>query len=110
VRHWLDGGERHDDTDKALAAFGLVIESGAETSDAPFAVYTINWPALSIFWATWNQWKKIAVGTNIIKVCIDWAQVEAALKMSGIERSEWPLIFEGLRAAETEALEWLNKD
>lgn len=39
---------------------------------------------------------------------MDWAQAESALKLSSIERAQWPQIFEGLRAAETEALNYFN--
>lgn len=93
----------------ALAAFGLVQEVVAELSDEPFRVYAINWPTLQIFWATWNQWKKIVSGANIARDGIDWTQVEATLKLSGIKRGQWPLIFEGLQAMEVEALEYLNR-
>lgn len=110
VRHWLDGGDSRDDTDQALAAFGLMQEGGTEVLDAPFRVYATNWTTLTIYWATWNQWKKIASAANIVRDGIDWAQVEAALKLSGIKRCEWPMIFEGLRAMETETLECLNRD
>ncbi len=108
VRHWLNGGAP-DETDTALNAFGLVREGAGEILDAPFRVHATNWPALNIFCATWQQWRKVAVNNNLVRDCMDWTQVEAALNLSGIKRAGWPLIFEGLRAAESEALKFLQR-
>jgi hypothetical protein len=110
VRRWLDGGDSGDDTNDALAAFGLVQEGREEVADEPFKVYAINWPTMTIFWATWNQWRKVVLNNKVVRDGIDWTQVEAALTLSGIKRSQWPLIFAGLQAAETEALEFLNEE
>ena len=86
------------------------MQEGADSGDEPFAVYAFNWTILSIFWATWHQWKKIVIGTKIIRDAIDWTQVESALNLSKIKRAEWPHIFEGLRAAQDAALEHLNHE
>jgi hypothetical protein len=106
----LGGGAILDETDVALASLGLVREGAEEVADEAFKVYAINWPTLTIFWATWNQWKKIVSAGNNIKDAIDWAQVESALKLSGIKRGQWPMIFEGLQAMEIEVLEILNRE
>lgn len=109
VRHWLNGGAIPDETDEALASFGLIKdESVAHDGDEPFRVYAVNWETLQIFWATWKQWKKTTVGNSVVRDGIDWAQVESALKLSRIKRSRWTLIFEGLLAMQDEAIETLN--
>lgn len=110
VRRWLDGGEVQDDTDEALASFGLVREEILDASGESFAVYAINWPTLNVFFSTWNQWHRAVVNNNIVRCGMDWAQVEAALKLNRVERPQWPMIFEGLRAMEDEALEYLKRD
>jgi hypothetical protein len=106
----LGGGAILDETDVALASLGLVREGAEEVADEAFKVYAINWPTLTIFWATWNQWKKIVSAGNNVRDAIDWVQVESALKLSGIKRGQWPIIFEGLQAMEIEALEILNRE
>jgi hypothetical protein len=73
-------------------------------------VYAINWETLIIFGATWKQWRKLVVGNRVVRDSVDFAQVESALTLSGIKRAQWPLIFEGLRAMENEALEYLNRE
>lgn len=108
VRHSLSGGI-HDDTDEALAKFGLVREE-PENSQEPFPVYASNWQTMTIFWATWNQWRMRVVDKQVMREGMDWAQVESALSLSGIKRAQWPLIFEGLRTAETVAIEYFNGD
>ncbi len=76
----------------------------------PFRVYAINWPTLEIFWATWNQWRKVVLKESLVRDGMDWTQVESALNLSGIKRAQWPMIFEGLGKMETEALQYLNRD
>lgn len=113
VRHWLGGGDVADETDTALAAFGLTQDVGVYGNtpelDEPFKVYAINWETLQVFWATWNQWRKVVIGNQAVRDCIDWAQVESALKLSKVKRGKWPMIFEGLRAMQDEVLEYLNE-
>lgn len=108
VRHWLNGGEARDETSEAAAAFGLALQYD-EVAAEPLKVYAFNWPTLQIFWATYNQWRKVAVGNQVVRNGMDWAQVESALRLSGIKRSTWPLIFDGLRAMEQETLKILGE-
>lgn len=110
VRHWLGGGDVPDEIDDALAAFGLVAEGNEESTDEPFKVYAINWETLQVFWFTWNQWRKLLIGNQAVRDCMDWSQVDAALNLSKVKRGKRPMIFEGLRAMEKEVLDYLNKD
>lgn len=84
-------------------------EDGEDDSE-PFRIFAVNWPTLQIFWATWKQWRKIAINNTQVRDCMDWTQAKAALELCGIKRTGWPLIFEGLRAAEQEAIEFLSKE
>jgi len=45
-----------------------------------------------------------------VRLGMDWGQVESSLRLAGIKRREWPVVFEGLQAMENEALETLNRD
>lgn len=93
--------------DESLAAFGLMREAPPQ-QDEPFRVYSFNWPTLTIFWSTWNQWRKVSVKNAVLRDSMDWAQVESAMNLSGIKRAQRPVIFEGLRALEAEALKILG--
>jgi len=93
--------------DESLAAFGLVREAPPQ-QDEPFRVYAFNWPTLTVFWATWNQWRKVLIGKTVVRDSMDWAQVESAMNLSGIKRAQRPAIFERLRALEAEALKVLG--
>lgn len=106
----LGGGTIPDETDKALAAFGLVQEVSERKTDQLFKVYDFNWSTLETFCATWPQWKKTVAGSRVIRDAIDWMQVECVMKFMRIRRSDWPLIFEGLQAMQNEALEILNRE
>jgi hypothetical protein len=72
-------------------------------------VFSFNWTALTVFWSTWNTWRKLVQGKQVIREGIDWTQVESALKLSGIKRKEWRDIFECLQIMEAEALRYLNR-
>lgn len=106
----MDGGETEDETNEALAGFGLVLEGAEAASDAPFRIYRCNWAALGVFCATWQQWRKVWLKDRLVRECIDWAQVESVLNLAGIKRTQWPRIYEGLKAAQDEALDYLNRD
>lgn len=81
------------------------MQAGDESAhDEPLRVFHFNWRTLGVFVSTWHQWH-VVTGTKIVKVGMDWTEVEAALKLSGVKRREWPLIFEGLLAMQKEVLE-----
>ena len=108
VRRWI-GGAVPDESDDALAAFGLqrTDDSGLKTEE-PFAVFCFNWRTLHIFLSTWNQWH-VVVGKELVRMGMNWGEVEAALKLSGIKRREWTVIFEGLLAMQDEAINILKE-
>lgn len=95
--------------DESLAAFGLVLDAEPQQNE-PFRVYAFNWPTLTLFWSTWNQWRKLVIKNTVVRDSMDWASVESAMNLSGIKRAQRPAIFEGLRAMETTALKVLNGD
>lgn len=97
-----------DEVDESLAAFGLMREGETEERSEPFRVYALNWPTLTLFWATWNQWRKVSINNTVVRDSMDWAQAESAMNLSGIKRAQRPTIFEGLRALEAEALKIMS--
>jgi hypothetical protein len=112
ARRWVErcsGGD--DELAHDLRAFGLTAEAAqVDRSAQPFAVYGCNWPTVQIFVATWQQWR-VAVGMGgAARLGMDWAQVECALRLSGIKRKNWPQIFNGLMVMEDEALTALEAD
>jgi hypothetical protein len=85
------------------------VRDGADTaSDAAFPVYAFNWITLSIFISTWSQWH-VVVGKEIVRIGMNWGEVESALILSCIKRREWPVIFEGLQTMQKEALKIFNE-
>lgn len=87
---------------------GLALEETSPPVDAPLPVYAFNWSTLSIFISTWHQWRVIA-GKELVRLGMDWGQVESAMSLSGIKRREWPVIFEGLQVMQNEAIEIFNE-
>ena len=83
-------------------------EAPVAIDDAPLPVYAFNWLTLSLFISTWSQWH-VVVGKELVRLGMNWGEVEAALSLSGIKRREWPVIFEGLQTMQTEALTILNE-
>ena len=77
-------------------------------SDAPLLIYNFNWTTLSIFISTWSQWH-VVVAKELVRIGMNWVEVESALRLSGIRRSEWPVIFEGLQAMQNEVLTIFNE-
>jgi len=73
--------------------------------DEPFRVYAENWLTLSIFWATWHQWRTAVINNTVLRTGIDWAQVESVLAMKRIKHKHWPMIFEGLQAIQNDYLD-----
>jgi hypothetical protein len=106
ARCWVGGGESSDETDAALAAFG--IKMADEKKNEPLAVFYFNWQTLSVFISTWNQWNVVAV-TELVRIGMNWSEVESSLKLSGVKRCNWPEIFEGLQVMQTEVLTIYNE-
>lgn len=84
------------------------MREAAPQQEESFRVYSFNWPTLSLFWSTWNQWRKVVFQNSVARDSMDWAQVESAMNLSVIKRAQRPVIFEGLRAMEQVALNILN--
>lgn len=82
----------------------------ADVADgSPLPIYACNWQTVGIFCGTWNQWIRVfAEKLGLVRLGIDWRQVESALTLSGIKRREWTVIFEGLREMQRVAKNILN--
>lgn len=71
-------------------------------------VYPVFWvwpelvPALRVWTAVLTQWRHSAGGD---RTGLDYAGVQAALRMLAVPRTEWPALFDDLRVMERSALE-----
>lgn len=90
-----------DDTDAALAAFGLVREGESDTG-----VWPEHEQAVSVFAALLTQWRMAPMGGV---VGLDYAAIPPALELMAIERADWPGLFEQLRVMENEAVKVMNE-
>jgi hypothetical protein len=79
-----------------------------EKKNEPLAVFYFNWQTLSVFISTWNQWNVVAA-TELVRIGMNWSEVESSLKLSGVKRCNWPEIFEGLQVMQTEVLTIYNE-
>jgi len=82
-----------------LAAFGLCTDEQVE--DGSPGVYLQNWPAVVVFTALGTQWDFTFSGQ---RSGIRYASIPPMLEMMGIERGEWPELFESIRIMESAAL------
>ena len=92
------GVEDKDQTNEALAAFGLKREQDHEPE--PPELWTENHPALKVFVALETQWTvgmRGAIGLRMEAMPI-------ALEMQGIERVSWPTVIEDVKVLERETL------
>jgi hypothetical protein len=97
----VGGGQ--DDTEAALAAFGL-------QADRPLAQAIEIWPeheqAVGVFAAMLTQWRTAPMGGV---VGLDYSALPAVLEMMSVPRADWHEVFEQVRIMETEAVRVLNK-
>ncbi|MFZ4498752.1 MAG: DUF1799 domain-containing protein [Burkholderiales bacterium] len=91
------GGQREQD--EALAAFGLVLEEAPE--DREFHLWTENVPVWNLWQAVQTQWR---IGMNG-PTGLDYAGIEALMRMRNVSRAERPELIEGLQVMEVVALE-----
>jgi hypothetical protein len=85
------------------AAFGLTVQeaSGPDVEVWPDCVLSIN-----VFINLGTQWRHGYSG----KTGLDYGCVPDVLRLLGIARREWPVIFEDLRVLESAALETIYKE
>lgn len=76
--------------------------------ETSFAVYAHNWPAFELWAATWRQWRWVASGFGAQRVGLDWCQVEAVMRMRGIERASRSELVRTLKIMEDAALDELR--
>lgn len=96
----LYGGTRDvASEDEALAAFGLKRE-GPAPEDAVFDVWPENWPAVQVFAAVGTQWTVGMAGSTGLR----YEALPFVFEMQGVQRDEWPELFDLIRLCEAEAL------
>ncbi len=59
-------------------------------------------PTIECFLAVQTQW--VHAGQAALPTGLDYARVEAAMRMAGVRRADQPRMFDGLRAMEAAAL------
>lgn len=74
------------------------------SNDAPLALWPDNLPALTLFSSLTTQWR---VGFNGA-TGLDYNVLPTVLRLHGIQRAEWPAMFDDIRAMEAEALKTMS--
>lgn len=108
ARWWAGGGEQ-DDSPNDLAAFGATateIQAAGTPPPAHFAVWTENWEAVQLFTRLSTQWRYGGMGGVI---GLDYAAVEAAMRMIRIKPDQRSALLEDLQVMEGAALGVMNK-
>jgi hypothetical protein len=85
------------------AAFGLTVEeaSGPDVEVWPDCLQSVN-----LFICVSTQWRNGYAGPT----GLDYGCIPGVLRLMGIARHEWPLIFDDLRVLEAAALETMHKE
>mgnify|MGYP001413433191 CR=1 FL=1 len=100
ARHWAAGGAADDGSaaEADLVAFGLDAEAPApEVCE----IWEENWSVLELFCACSTQWRVAPMGGLI---GLDYAGVEAAMRMRRLPEPDWPELLADLQVMEREAL------
>lgn len=72
----------------------------------PVEVWPDIWPAVEVFRRLLTQWRVGMSGAT----GLDYSAVPFVLRMSGIPRADWPMVFEDLRSMESSALQKMRED
>lgn len=90
----------HDtaEEDAAAEAFGIFIDRNDEEE---FSLWPENIKIINAIYYINTAWRHGALGQLI---GLDFPQVMAIMRMSGIPRKDWPEILDGLRVVESEII------
>ncbi|MFC7518691.1 DUF1799 domain-containing protein [Herbaspirillum sp. GCM10030257] len=69
-------------------------------------VWEENWESLQFFLMVQSQWIIVASLTSGVRVGLDYARIEAAMRMDGIPRADRKMLFSDLRVIESAVLEY----
>lgn len=67
-------------------------------------VWEENWQSVMFFMDLGSQWRAVAGMAGFVYLGLDYAGVEAAMRMLGISRSDRQRLFQDVRRMEAEAL------
>ena len=96
---WLiNGCPNTADQTAALAAFGLSPEVALEPE--AFELWSEHLPAVSVFFAAQTQWVVSQAGV----VGFRYESLPLLLETSGVERADWPRVFQELQVMERHAV------
>lgn len=107
ARYWAAGGAGADESGRALEAFGL---DARRCRANRFEVWRDNLPSLELFLSVSTQWKWLAGAGAAIRTGLDYAALEAAMRMLGVKGKDRALMFGDIRAMEGAALEVFNTE
>jgi len=106
AQYWAKGGESAEKkVSSDLAAFGLCTDDPVD--EGLPGICPQNWQAVKVFVSLETQWN---VSFSGHRVGIGYASIPPVLEMMGIERGEWPDLFESIRIMESAAMSaWERK-
>lgn len=97
------GGQISEDTQGALAAFGLV--HVGDVPDRSIPVWPENWKTVEVFVAMGTQWNVASMGGAI---GLRYEALPAVMRYCGVATASRADVFAGLRSMERAALEVIN--
>lgn len=90
-----------DETDQALAAFGLVQQGGQNE----YLVWPEHETAVGVFASVLTQWRIAPMGGVI---GLDYGVLPPVLELLAVPREQWTEVFEAVRVMENEAIKVMN--
>lgn len=85
------------------------MEGSLPEADQPLPIFPWHVETISVWRATWRQWRWLVGLNSAVRQGMDWQQVESALRLMGVKRKRWPTIHAGLKVMEEEALNALEQ-
>jgi hypothetical protein len=82
--------------------WGLTVE---EAAGPPVEVWPDNWSTVQVFAAMETQWRIGMSGP----AGLDYGVLPNVMRMTGVPRKEWPIVFDGIRIMEGAALDKMRE-
>lgn len=99
--------ESEQEINEAFAAFGLVADGQLDLDSETFALWPENLPTFNLWQQIQTQWRVGGVGNP---TGLDYAGIEAYMRLSGIRKKDQANFLPGIQAMERATLnEWANQ-
>ena len=99
-------GVQQEDARRCVAEQYDEGERAGPAAGGDCAVLRENWPAVRAFAAMGTQWRYRPAGmAGSVPAGLDYGVVPDVLRLLGLKRKRWPVVFEQLRVMELAALE-----